>query len=195
MSSASHVSGKVYKDFTILGKTYRLSQPQRVATFAEREAFILSRRLDPAVFAVQVLSQLPAAIRSDVAKGMTLAAAEVPRWASQKEWAAFEGSRWDFAFRFFRALDPRHYDEIPDVETAADVLDGWLKDDAVSPVKWQELLVLIGIVSQDDDLKNSSGRTAGAEPAQPQRTETQSSQAGQPSTADLPSDTDGPTKT
>jgi signal recognition particle GTPase len=59
MSSAARTAGKVYKEVTIAGKKFRLSQPKRVGLQGDIEAFILSRKDDPIVIAVRACQQAP----------------------------------------------------------------------------------------------------------------------------------------
>jgi hypothetical protein len=180
-SSAARTSGRIYKDVEIGGKKFRIGEPQKVGIVAEMEAFILSRRLDPIVFAIRACKSAPATMHAAIWQGATAAATR--GLATPEEWAAFESSLWKSAFMLFKTLDPKHRDEVPDVEAAMELIE--------QEANLDELMSLVRFVSQDDDLKNSSGRSAGATSASKPKTDDPSTTDGPPSTITSPTDTDG----
>ena len=170
-SSAARVAGKVYKQIVIGGKTYTLSQPQRVGNFAKMEAFIISRRTDPIQFAIRACRQTPATMHAAIWEGCSATGSR--GLASGAEWDTFERSLWKNAFMLWVTLDPKHADEVPTIEAAMELIE--------SGMDLEELMALIKIVSQDSDLPNSFGRTATAAPAPNQPTADRSSPDGQQS--------------
>jgi len=153
-SSPSRVAGKVIREITISGDVYTLSQPQRVGDIAEEEAIVLSRRQDPLVFAVRACQQMPANRHASVWEGC--AAAAMRGIPTDEEWEAYEASLWKPAFKFWKALDPKHYEGRVLLEGVRWAL-GLLREMEVGEFK--TLLQLVAIVNQDAAIKNSAGPT------------------------------------
>ena len=186
-SSPSRVAGKVYKDVTIAGKTFRISRPKMVGIYAEIEAFILSRKEDPLVLAVRACKKAPESQHAAIWKA-AMEAAEVAKNVTPAEMKAFEGSRWAPAFFLWKSLDKRHHDEVPDVEAAMALLE---KEAAMSLKNLDEIMANVSVVQQDRDLKNFDGPTTVPGRTKSQSMDTQSSEDGQPSTSTSPTDSDG----
>ena len=181
-SSAARTSGKVYKEVDIAGRKFTLSEPQKIGIVAEMEAFILSKRIDPIVFAVRACRQTPATMHAAIWQGASATASR--GMATPEEWAAFETSLWRSAFMLWKTLDPKHLEEVPSVEAAMELIE--------ADTNFDELMALVRIVSQDNETKNSPGPTAPATRASNPATATQSLTDGPPSTSTSPIGSDGP---
>ena len=183
-SSPSRVAGKGFRTFTHNGNTYLLSQPLRMASYADEEALVLWKRRDPGDFGVRMIRTLPAAYHAAIWEGCARAAMSgIP---SDEEWSAWNASHWKRAYMLWNTLDPKHKLE-KETNEPIDIVDGvqWALG-IITSLEQNELLGLltkIAYVSQDTAIKNSSGRTAPAEPAPDQPTET-------PSSTDTPQSTD-----
>lgn len=190
-SSASRVAGKTYRTFDYQGKTYLLSQPLRFASYSDEESLVLWKRRLPDEFGMRMIARLPASYHAAIWQGC--AAADMRGIPSEEEWAAYNGSPWRAAYRLWSTLDPKHkvdretkepIDLIAGVQWSMQVVQS-LNDD-----ERHELFMKIAIVSQDADIKNSSGRTAPAAPASEQSKESPNSTECQPSMNTSPSDLD-----
>lgn len=200
-SSASRVAGKTFRTFTFEGKTYILSQPLRMACYADEEALVLWKRKDPGDLGLRMVSQLPPTAHAAVWEGCARAAmAGVP---SRDEWDAWNGSRWKQAYMLWHTLDPKHKID-NQTKQPINLIDGvqWAVEfigrlplsegGAAASVEgtYEDLLLKIAAVSQDAAIKNSSGRTAPAEPAPSQPMDDRPTTDGQPSTSISPHDSD-----
>jgi predicted Zn-dependent protease len=106
--------------------------------------------------------------------------------ATNKEWDNFSKSPWAAAFYFWKALDPKHADDVPTVEAAMELIMAAAKEDEESLA---ELKAALDLVQQDRDLKNSAGRSV--TPAHAPTTANHSVMGGQPSINTLLTDSDG----
>jgi len=181
MDGQARVAGQVYKDVKIGDKTYRLSRPNLVGIYGEVEAWIVSRKVDPLVLAVRACRMAPPDAHATVWEA-AMKVASTARIATKDELDAFWASRWANAFLFLKALDPKHYDEVPDVDAAMNVIE--------QGVDMDELLANISVVNGEADIKNSSGPSTTRAPSQ--QTETPATEAGPASTDSSPKSTDGP---
>jgi hypothetical protein len=167
--SPARVGGKLFREVEIDGTKYVLSQPQRVGSFGDQEALIISRRLDPIVFGMRVCERLPANRHSACWEGCAAAASR--GIASQEEWASYEGSMWKPAYLLWAALDPKHKLR-PDGKTPMTLADGvaWTVElvDAMTNEKFREIMREVSLVGQDESIKNSDGptETSGQAPSQ-----------------------------
>lgn len=189
-SSPSRVAGVVYRTFIYKDKKLLLSRSLRIKSFIEEEAFVLAKRLDPKMFGLRVYQDLPSSERVNLWEGCARAAMSgIPNAA---EWLAYNNSTWKSAYVFWHCLDDKHKTD-KETKEPIDLLEGvaWAAEFLVSlpPEKQQELFVLIDIVSQDSAIKNSSGRTAPASPANLQ-TGTPASTDSPPFTPSSENDTD-----
>lgn len=196
-SSAARVAGKTYRTFEHEGAKYLLSQPLRMGSYSDEESLVLYKRIDPGEFGLRMASRLPASYHAAIWEGC--AAASMRGIPSEEEWAAYNASSWKTAFMFWQTLDAKHKVD-KETKQPIDMIDGvrWAMNVVTSLPrdKLQELCILIALVSQDAAIKNSSGRTAHAEPAPSPLREDPSTTDGQPSTTTSPNtaeDTD-PTK-
>lgn len=186
-SSPSRVAGKVYREFEHGGHKYLLSRPLRVGSYSDEEALVLWARRDPGEFGMRMISRLPASYHAAVWEGC--ARASMSGIPSEEEWAAYNASTWKTAYMLWNTLDPKHkLDKV--TKAPIDLIAGvqWARG-VVSSLDSNELLELmmkIREVSQDEAIKNSSGRTASAEPAPDQPTEGPSTEESSPSTNTLP---------
>jgi hypothetical protein len=188
MDGQARVSGLIYKDVKVGDKTYRLSKPNLVGIYGEVEAWIINRKQDPLVLAVQVckgdkakgIPPAPASLHATIWEA-AMKSASAARIASPEELDTFWNSRWSNAFLFLKALDPKHSDEVPDIEAAMRVIEEGVDVDM--------LLAQISVVNGEADLKNSSGQSATLAANQPM--ETPALADGQDSTSSSPSVTIG----
>lgn len=188
-SSAARVAGKVYKTFEFEEKKYLLSQPLRLASYADEEALVLWKRIDPGEFGVRMVSRLPATFHAAVWEGCARAAMSgIP---SAEEWSAYSNSTWKTAYMLWQTLDPKHKIDKESKEPI-DLTEGvqWAVGfiTRLPEMKVKELCVLIALVSQDTAIKNSSGRTPSGDPAETssQPTDIPDTMDGQPSTNTSP---------
>jgi hypothetical protein len=179
MDGQARVAGQIYKDVEIGGKTYRLSKPNLVGIYGEVEAWIVSKKTDPLVLAARACKTTPASMHPVIWEA-AMKTGSAARIASQDELNLFWNSRWSNAFMFMKALDDKHRQEIPDIETAMNIVEGIVDVD--------ELLMQLSVVSGEADVKNSSGPSA-TRANQPM--ETPATEAGLDSTASSPKSTDG----
>ena len=183
--SPSRVSGRVTAKVEIGGKSYRLTEPQKVGTIGRMEEFILSKRQPPIEFAIDACRMAPASMHTAIWAGAAIAASRI-KLASPEEWDTFNGSLWRSAFMFFETLHPRHKKtDVPDVETAFEILTS-------ESVDMAKLIARVRHAAQDDELKNSAGPTATGGSGQIPKTDGPSSPDGPPSTTASPNVTDGP---
>lgn len=190
MDGQARVAGRIYKDVQIGDKTYRLSQPNMVGIYGEVEAWIIARKTDPLVLAVRVcagdrrkgIPPAPEEMHATIWEA-AMKTASAARIASREELALFWDSRWSHAMLLLKALDPKHADDVPDVDAAMRVLDEGVDID--------ELLAQLSVVNGEADLKNSSGPSMTRAPASP-LTETLASEAGPASIDASQNCTDGP---
>lgn len=189
-SSPSRVGGMGYRVFEHGGQKYVLSQPLRLLCYKEEEAFVLSRRRDPALFGLRMYKQLPQS--SQVALWEGCARADMGGIPSPDEWLAYNASLWKSAYVFWHCLDPRHkvdegtkepIDLLAGMDWAVEFLHGLTREE------FERLMVLTKIISQDEAVKNSSGRTATARPANEQQPEDLDMTDGPPSTSISENDT------
>lgn len=183
MEGQARVAGKIYKDVQIGDKTYRLSRPALVGIYGEIEAFIVSRKVDPLVVAVRACKIAPLDMHGMIWDA-AMRAASSARIATREEMDTFWQSRWANAFLFWKALDPRHAEEVPDIEAAMKIME------TSADLQMDELLANIKVVNGEDDVKNSHGPSTTR--AASQQTETQPTVDGQESTDTSPKNTDGP---
>jgi hypothetical protein len=181
MDGQARVSGRIYKDVEIGGKTYRLSQPNMVGIYGDVERWVIARKVDPLVLAVRACKIAPPELHAMIWDA-AMKAGSAARIASREELDLFWNSRWANAWLFLKALDPQHAAEVPDPEAAMKILDGGVDID--------ELLAQLQVVSGEADLKNSSGPSETRAPSQ--QTDTHVSEDGQESTDSSPTSTDGP---
>jgi len=191
-SSPARVSGRAFREVTLDGQKYILSQPLKVGSFAEQEGLILSRRLDVVeLVAIPAISRLPAHMHASVWEGVASAAAR--GMASKEEWGAYHDSLWKKAYMLWSTLDPKHK-ATPmgpkplkeGVEWALDILD------RMPFTQYEIVMQQVGFISQDAALKNSSGPSdQSGTPSMDDPT----TKAGPPSMNDLPSDSAGPETT
>lgn len=203
-SSAARVAGKTFRTFTFDGKSYLLSQPLRMASYADEEALVLWKRRDPGEFGLRMVAILQPTAHAAVWEGCARAAmAGIP---SREEWAAWNSSRWKQAYMLWHTLDPKHKIDnqtkqpislIDGVQWAVDfigqVMHSQTEQEPGSPVvegTYEDLLLKLAAVSQDAAIKNSSGRTVPAEPAPDPAMENRATTVGQPSTSISPSGLD-----
>lgn len=180
MDGQARVAGQLWKEIEIGNKKYVLSRPNLVGIYGEMEAWIVSRKIDPLVLAVTACKDAPAALHPVIWEA-AMKTASAARIASHEEMEAFRESRWFVAFMLWKALDPKHRDEVPDVDAAMKLIESCVDVDS--------LMANINIVNGEADLKNSSGPS---DARAPQPMETQSTEDGQASTASSQSDSDGP---
>jgi hypothetical protein len=183
MDGHARLSGKIHKDLLINGKTYTLSRPALVGVYAEMEAFLVSRKSDPIVLAVEACRLAPAAMHATIWEA-AMKTGSSARIATAEEMAAFEASPWGIAFKLWKCLDKKHEQEFPTPESAMKLLEE-IGDNL------PELTATLAVVSGEADLGNSSGRSPKA-PAEKQPTDTPSSADGRPSTSSSPTPTVGP---
>lgn len=190
MDGQARVTGQIYKDIEIGGKTYRLSLPNLVGIYGEIEAWIISRKVDPLVLAVQICNgdrktgtpPAPPQMQATIWEA-AMKTASAARIASKEELDLFWGSRWSNAFLFLKALDPKHHEEVPDIEAAMRVVESGVDVDL--------LMAQLSVVNGEADVKNSHG-PSGTRAPESQPTAILSTEAGQDSTISLQSDTAGP---
>jgi len=166
-SSPARVAGKIHQYITVAGRKFLCSQTPPMEMIPEIEAFILGRRVDLGGFAIETAKRLPEKMRPAVFQGVAAVIQGLGDEPTPEEWDRFDRSLWQPAWRLFKMLDARHREEVPDVETAHQLI----VDDAGD---LDVLLALIRKISRDDDLKNSVGRQG-------------DHQASSPTTADLSS--------
>lgn len=197
VSSASRVAGKAFRTFEYEGMKYLLSQPLRIRNYAEEEALVLSKRIDPGEFGVRMISRLPVSFHAAIWQGC--AAAGMRGIPSEDEWSAYNSSSWKTAYMLWNTLDGKHkidqetkepIDLMAGVDWALGVITS-LDENAL-----RELFVKISAVSQDAAIKNSSGRPAHPVPAaSDQETDNQPTTDGPASTNTSETDLDtDPTK-
>ena len=214
MDGQARVSGQIYKDVEIGGKTYRLSQPNMVGIYGEVEAWIVARKTDPLVLAVRAcqgqknVPPAPPEMHAVIWEA-AMKTASAARIASKEELDLFWGSRWANAFLFLKSLDPKHSEEVPTVEAAMEIVGNGVDMDMLlftcvlygldmpeivqklvdANVNLDELMAQISVVNGEADIKNLSGRSE--TPAQAsQQTEAQDSEDGLESTATSLNDMD-----
>ena len=183
MDGHARLSGKIFKTICIGARTYKLSKPTLVGVYAEMEAFLISRKRDPLVLAVEACKLAPPALHATIWEA-AMKSASAARIATAEEMSAFEASPWGMAFKLWKCLDDGHQAEFPTPESAMALIEQ--AGDNI-----QELAAQLAVVSGEGDLGNSSGRSPKA-PAEKQATDTPSLEAGQPSTSSSPSPTAGP---
>jgi len=142
------------------------------------------------VLAVKACKKVPESQHTAIWKA-AMEAAAVAKIVTPAEMKAFEESRWSTAFFLWKSLDPKHHNEVPDIEAAMALLE---KEAARSVKNLDEIMANVSAVQQDRDLKNFDGPTAVPGRASNLSTDIQPSADGQPSTSTLPTDSDGPTK-
>ena len=183
MNGQARTAGKIYKTIVIGGRQYALSRPLMVGVYGEIEAFIVSRKEDPLVLAVRACGHAPAAMHAAIWEA-AMKAGSAARIATAEEMTAFQMSPWSGAFTLWKALDPRHLAEVPDVEAAMR-----LYEQAKDEGKREELDAVLEVVSGKAEIKNSAGRRAA--PASNRKTANRCSADGPESIASSPSPTAG----
>ena len=148
MDGQARVSGRIYKDVSIGGKTYRFSKPHLVGIYGEIEAWIIARKTDPLVLAARACKMAPPSQHAVIWEA-AIKSASAARIASEDELALFWKSKWSNAFLIYKSLDERHAEEIPDPESAMLLME--------SGVDIDEVMANVSVVSGEDDVKNSSG--------------------------------------
>jgi hypothetical protein len=145
MDGQARVSGQIYKDIEIGGKTYRLSQPNLVGMYGEVEAWIINRKTDPLVLAVKACKTAPEAQWKTIWEA-AMKTGSSARIASQDELALFWDSRWSNAFLLYKALDPQHAADVPNVDAAMKLLDEGVDIDLI--------MAQLSVVNGEADIKN-----------------------------------------
>lgn len=182
MDGHARLSGKLHKTIAIGGKSITLSKPTLVGVYAEMEAFVISRKRDPLVLAVEACKTAPPAHHAAIWEA-AMKTASAARIATAEEMAAFERSPWGIAFKLWKCLDDRHLVEFPTPEATMGLIR--LCGDNLDEVQAQ-----LAVVSGEADLGNLSGRSPTAPAAKP-ATDTRPSEDGPPSTSSSPTPTDG----
>jgi len=182
MDGHARLSGKLHKTITIGGETYTLSKPTLVGVYAEMEAFVVARKRDPLVLAVEACKTAPPGQHAAIWEA-AMKTASAARVATAEEMAAFERSPWGMAFKLWKCLDDRHRAEFPTVEAAMGLMER-------AGENLDEIQAQLAVVSGEADLGNSSGRSPTA-PAEKPATDTQASEDGRPSTSSSPTPTAG----
>jgi len=124
----------------------------RVGIFAEEEELVLSRRMDHVAFAIEACRRSPSSRHTAIWEGVS--AAYSRGIATQEEWEAYYASVWRPAFLLYKTLDPQHTRDrtmLQSVQWCLDLLRSLGDEDS------QRLWEAVRFVSQEDDLKNSSG--------------------------------------
>jgi hypothetical protein len=208
MDGQARVAGRIYKDVLIGDKTYRLSRPHLAGIYGDIERWIINRKKDPMVLAVEACRLAPQEQWKTI-WAAAMEAGSAARVASNADLALFWDSRWSSAFLFKQSLDPMHDADVPTVEAAMEVIGSGVDVDQVlfdsitssmdvelllrrlvsSGVDLDALLAQIHVVSGQADIKNSSGLSNPAQ-ATP-LTDSQTTAAGPDSTATSPPSTDG----
>lgn len=183
MEGQARVAGQIYKDVVIAGKTYRLSRSNLVGFYGDAEAWIISRKTDPLVLAVKACRAAPENMHATIWEAAMKTASEA-RIASKEEMERFWRSRWFSAFLLLKALDPKHAQEIPDMESAMRLIESDVDLDT------DALMADVSVVNGEADIKNSSG-LSGTQAQPNQQTETQPTEDGQVSTDSSQTNTSG----
>lgn len=165
-SSPSRTAGVVIRRVTLGETTYLLSQVDKVRKAADEEAVIVARRLDMLAALVSATDKLPVA-RQDAWRNAYIQQLIVGI-ASTREWQAFFGSLWKTAFRFWNALDPTEKLDPKDErgKRQRTLLDGveWAYEivcsDDVTVEQRESLELALDMVSQENEIKNSSGQSS-----------------------------------
>ena len=182
-SSAARTAGGVAREVTIGDITYLLSQPDKVRRAMDEEMFLLSKRLDilPAIAArcADMPAQEAAAWRHEAIESMMCGIAFV------REWQAYYDSLWQWAFRFWNALDiSSRPKEITKLGPTKAILDGvrWAYEilDGATKVEMDSIVTAIRTVSQENPLGEPS--SSPDDPAS-RATDIPTTAAGQTSTA------------
>jgi hypothetical protein len=156
-------------------------------TFQDEQAFVLSFRNDPMLLGVATYGKLPAPAQVLMWEGC--ARAGIGQLPTADEWLNYGASAWKDAYMLWQTLDPKHkidkdtgqpIDLLAGVAWAINVMRG------LPPNELDALRVKIAIVSQEIDIKNSSGRTPTPGPAQNQSTDAPATADGPPSTNSSP---------
>jgi hypothetical protein len=176
----ARIAGQLWKEVELGGKKYTLSKPNLVGIYGEIEAWIVSRKTDPLVLAVKACQQAPAAMHPIIWEA-AMKTASAARIANLDEMEAFRASRWCVAFMFWKALNEKHREEVPDLDAAMKLIESCVDVDA--------LIANVNVVNGEADLKNWCGPSAARAD---QQTETQPMEAGPTSTDSSPNGTDGP---
>ena len=190
-SSASRVAGKGFRIFQHAGKRYILSQPLRMSSYADQMALVLSMRRDPMEFALRAICRLSQSFHASVWEGCAMA--NMPGIPSKQEWQNYDDSVWKQGYMLWVCLDPKHKIN-PETKEPFDLIEGvtWAvgfitglphvqPGDTNVNGTYEQLMIYIGEVSQDDAIKNSSGPPAaavqGLDPAQDDQPTTECQQS------------------
>ncbi len=122
MDGHARLSGKLHKTIAIGGKSITLSKPTLVGVYAEMEAFVISRKRDPLVLAVEACKTAPPAHHAAIWEA-AMKTASAARIATAEEMAAFERSPWGIAFKLWKCLDDRHLVEFPTPEATMGLIE------------------------------------------------------------------------
>jgi len=158
-SSPSRTAGAVNREVSLAGETYLLSQADKVRKAADEESVVIARRLDMLPAIAKACEEIPkesrAEWRRDYLNSMICGI------ASPEEWANYYRSLWEFAFRFWNALDLKH--KLNPQGAQMSLLEGvlWayelLSSSDVTKADIDALMIAVRMVSQEDAVKNSSG--------------------------------------
>jgi hypothetical protein len=148
-SSPSRVAGLVVREVTVAGQVFTLNQSDKVRKAADEESLVLSRR--------QIPDSLTGQDRQ-AAIGLMLCGIATP-----EEWGNYYRSLWPMAFKFWCAMDPRHQDDPSNPKRKRTLLDGvrWCYEliNTASGDELENLSLALRVVSQEEEIKNSSGQT------------------------------------
>ena len=181
-SSPARTAGGVARPVTIGDTTYLLSQPDKVRRAMDEEMFLISKRLDILPVIAARCADMPAAEaaawRKEAIESMMCG------MAFAREWQAYYDSLWQWAFRFWNALDASSRpEEITKRSRTQALLDGvrWAYEvlDASTKTEMDSVVAAIRTVSQEAPLGEPS--SSPDDPAS-RATDTPTTAAGQPST-------------
>ena len=185
----ARTSGATLATITLANVRFTICKPAMVEFFAQMEAFILSRKTSPEMFALRACSIAPVSCHDAIwAAAAAQANKADSRMATNAEIAAFSASPWLGAMLVWMCMHERHLKDFPDCENVV----GKLYEDIMVNGKahFEAQLLTVKQACGIHDLKNSAGRTAPPAPAD-QSKDAPNSADGQESTDDSPTNTDG----
>ena len=166
-SSPTRVSGMNIRTFEYEGTTYYLTQPLKLGSYRDEVAFVLAMRHDPMEFGLRCVARLPEHRHAAVWTGC--ATANMLGFPTEEEWAAYSNSLYQKAHMLWVCLDPRHkidpeskqpFNVVEGIQRCVELMHGLhMTTDPKNPPSSlaESVLIKIGIVSQQAEIKNSCG--------------------------------------
>ena len=160
------------------GKTYTLTAPTMREMYVEMEGYVRSTKGDPLEAASRAVAKLPASQHAAIWETAMRQATD--RTVSAQEVQRFAGSPSGDAYGLLICLRKHHAEEVPDLNTAKDLLSQYVEEKADAMIKegeaaqqaaataaLAEIQQKLALVTGEADAKNSSGRSPSG-PAQNQ---------------------------